>query len=176
MKVTIKKGILAAFLILISGCSTNELTSNANNSDDTETTTAESSGTAIYTLITETDPYTDWGQFPEATGTVESSAPHGPFAKVYINAIAAAALDDSPENLPDGSIIVKDSIDTEDEESQGTLTIMKKVEGFSHATHDWVWVMVSPSGEVQAEGNIDMCISCHAAARDNDYLFLHQLQ
>ena len=141
-----------------------------------ETMSAEESGAAIYASITETDTYTNWGQFPEATGTIESSPPHGPFARVYINDIASAALGGSPENLPDGSIIVKDSIETEDAASQGTLTIMKKVAGYNAETNDWFWVMVSPSGEVQSEGNVDMCISCHGSASSNDYIFLHQLQ
>ncbi|MBI2337153.1 MAG: cytochrome P460 family protein [Deltaproteobacteria bacterium] len=170
MPMMIKGTILAAFLVLIWGCGS----SGAN--EGTTGATTDESGAQIYAQITETDPYTEWEQFSEAIGTIESSAPHGPFARVYINDIAAAALDSSPENLPNGSIIVKDSIDTADAQDMGTLTIMKKIEGFRPRTNDWFWVMVSSNGEVQGEGNIGMCISCHLSQANNDYIFLHQLQ
>ena len=128
----------------------------------------------LFTLITETDPYQDWAQFPGVEGIIESAPPHGPMAQVFINTSVEAALENFSGRLPDESIIVKESFGEITSEKADALTIMWKVSGFDPENNDWFWANITPEGVVNAEGKVAGCTSCHSGARDNDFVFLHQ--
>lgn len=132
------------------------------------------SGAELLRIITVDDPYEEWGQFPEATGIIESSPPHGPFSRVFVNALVESAFDDFDGQLPDGSIIVKESFDQDMQESGDSITVMWKVKDFSPLANDWFWAVFSFDREILNEGSIGGCISCHGAVSGNDFVFLHQ--
>jgi len=128
---------------------------------------------ALFSQISQTDPYTAWDQFPEAKGVIASATPHGPMARVFINDKVNAALSNFDGALPDGSVIVKENIGASSTDKAENLTIMWKVAGFNPDAGDWFWAMITPEGSVLAEGAIASCIGCHGGARANDYVFLH---
>jgi hypothetical protein len=129
----------------------------------------------LFTMITETDPFQDWARFPEAQGLIESAAPHGPFARVWINGpVEDVVLTGLGGNLPDGSIIVKENLGESTSEKADAWTIMWKVSGYDPDNNDWFWANVTPDGDVNAEGRVEGCITCHGGARENDFVFLHQ--
>ena len=135
---------------------------------------ASPSGAELFALITETDPFEDWTQFPEAKDFVASAAPHGPMARIWINQEVENALAGVSGGLPNGSIIVKENLGESTSEKADAWTVMWKVSGFDPDNNDWFWANVTPDGVVNAEGKIDGCIACHAGVRDNDFVFLHQ--
>ena len=142
--------------------------------DDMSMAPSSPSAAKLFTMITETDPYEAWAQFPEVEGIIESAAPHGPMARIFINSIVEAALNDFTGRLPVGSVIVKENLGESTSEKADALTIMWKVEGFDPGNNDWFWTNVTPSGNVNAEGSIEGCLSCHSGSRDNDFVFVHQ--
>lgn len=135
---------------------------------------ATPSGSDLFVLITQADPYQDWTQFPDKQGIVPSSFPHGPMARIFINGQVVEALSNFTGTLSDGAIIVKENIGESEADKADALTIMWKVPGFDPENGDWFWANISPEGEVAAEGKLASCISCHNGARDNDFVFVHQ--
>ena len=133
------------------------------------------SGAELFNLISQTDPFELWGQFPLAEGTIESSPPHGPFSNVFVNEQVEAALASPTGTLPNGSIIVKESFDGNMVEAGDSLAVMWKVEDFDPGNSDWFWANFTFDGRVVAEGKLSGCIICHGAARDNDFVFLQPL-
>ena len=136
-------------------------------------TGASPSAGALFTLVTETDSFEDWGQFPGAEGIIESAPPHGPTARVFINGLVEEALNNFTGSLPDGAIIAKENIGEGTGDKATSLTIMWKVAGFDPENNDWFWTNVTPEGVVNAEGKVEGCLGCHGSVRDNDFVFLH---
>ncbi len=157
----------SALSVALGGCS-------PMGSDGEDTTPSSPTAAQLFTTVTQTDPYDQWAQFPDVQGTVASAAPHGPMARIFINAQVEQALDSFPGALPDGAIIVKENIGAGDSEKVEALTIMWKVADFDPANADWFWANITPEGQVNAEGQVAGCLSCHSSARDNDFVFVHQ--
>lgn len=131
-------------------------------------------GRQLATLITETDPYQQWSEFPDRQGTLPSVLPHGPMSRVFINAAVESALaTDFTGQLPDGSIIVKENVGTSPEVTEAALTVMWKVQGFDPPNNDWFWANVTPDGQIAAEGKVQACAACHGGVRENDFVFVH---
>jgi len=135
---------------------------------------AAATGDALFTLITQPKPFNQWAQFPDRQGTQTSALPHGPMSNVFINDTVVAALNNFTGQLPDGSIIVKENIGTDPSVTEAKLTVMWKVAGFDPNNNDWFWANMSPTGQIQAEGKVQTCITCHGGAMANDFVFVHQ--
>ncbi len=130
-------------------------------------------GEDLFRRITETDPFENWAQFPDAQGILVSNPPHGPMSRVFINDKVEAALDDFTGVLPADAIIVKENIGEDPRITEAKLTVMWKVPGFDSANNDWFWANMSPEGEIVAEGKVAGCRGCHGGARANDFVFVH---
>ncbi len=127
--------------------------------------------------ITQTEPFEQWGRFPDAPGIIDSNLPHGPTSRVFISSeVEAALLADFTGQLPSGSIIVKENIGDDPAVTEAKLTVMWKVEGFDPDNNDWFWANLTPEGVFAAQGRIAACSACHGGVRSNDFLFVHQLQ
>ncbi len=167
--------LTAVPLVALVGCPGTVPTLPGDGSMTTGSTTDDAPTAAkLFTMITETDPFEDWAQFPGLGGTIESAPPHGPLARVFINASIESALEAFSGRLPDGSIIVKESSGENPSDKADSLAIMWKVAGFDPDNNDWFWANITPEGDVTAEGRIASCAACHGGARDNDFIFLHQ--
>ncbi len=131
-------------------------------------------GAKLFTRITVEDPYRDWSQFPDHQGTLPSALPHGPMSRVFINGVVESAIDNFNVALPEGSIIVKENVDTSPEVTEAALTVMWKIDGFDPENNDWFWANMTPEGQIVAEGRVQGCIACHGGARANDFVFVHE--
>ena len=84
------------------------------------------------------DDYQSWALFPGTDGAVESGAPHGAKAKIYVSP------DTDVDALKDGDIILKDNL-TEDDELEA-ITLMVKVDGYDPDNQDWFWAKYNTDG------------------------------
>ena len=103
-----------------------------------------------------------------------------PTAKdVYVDAVGTDAALTRSFPFPDGSVLIKESIDPE-ARSVVVVTAMRKVAGFDPANGDWQYAMFERMDDGSFGGGwIDagtdmhsMCVTCHTAAAANDYAFL----
>jgi hypothetical protein len=102
-----------------------------------------------------------------------------PQVNVWTNSLAASpyrALSTQPGSIiefPVGAMIVKEMLDATG--APEFLTVMvKQAAGFDTANKDWWYGRLNPDGST-APGNfigkVGFCISCHAGAPNNEYLF-----
>jgi hypothetical protein len=97
------------------------------------------------------------------------------FRQVYINSIGkAVSMGKADFPYPVGTFVMKEAF----ENAGGTpgdlaaYTIMvKRGDSYDPANGNWEYLMFNPAKEVMAQGKIDMCIGCHAAVADKDYVF-----
>jgi len=122
--------------------------------------------------------YRKWDRFPgkegDAQGFVSSAAPHGMFARIFVNQKNALR--------EDGSIIIKENYGEKDETRLMALTVMKKIKGFNPDESDWFWVKYTAQGDIDknemglsmagkiGKGMSSGCIPCHSQAKDRDYI------
>jgi hypothetical protein len=124
-------------------------------------------------MTVETD-YTRYEYWPEHEGMRLGQSPHGAFHRIFVNNALITGLPSEDRKAPEGSIIVKENYDID--ENLMALTIMAKVPGFDPENGDWFWARYSPDGEILAEGSLMGCITCHAGAAFNDYVIVGNLR
>jgi hypothetical protein len=121
--------------------------------------------------------YTDWTRLNPQKNFITSAHP---VAKdVYVNDVGADAALGRSFPYPEGSELVKESIDPESL-SVFVMTAMRKVAGFDPDNGDWQYGMFErgEDGEFMgmwAEAGSEMhtmCVTCHTGAADKDYTFL----
>ncbi len=120
-------------------------------------------------LQTAISGYQQWGSFPDYEGWQKGKSPHGKYIRTFINSVAEV----SPEDLPNGSIIVKANFSKQDESTLSALTVMQRIKDFDPENGDWFWARYSPSGELTHSGSVSMCIDCHTNAGGDDLVFLN---
>ncbi len=129
-------------------------------------------GVALWKYITETDPYTEWGQWPDFKGIMKSRSPHGPNVRVFVNKIG---LEMAGPPAPYGMIEVKEALSGKHKIKN--ITVQYKVaEGYNPKGGDWFWAKFSPEGRVDASGKVKGCIRCHRGKGDNDYITVHSFK
>ena len=136
---------------------------------ETELAEEEPNATQLYNYMTEENNYTTWDLWPNTSELFEGTEPHGAFVTVYISDEASDAIEDGAGVMPDGSMIVKENYNPEEE--LVAITVMYKVEDYDPEHNDWFWAKYSSNGTVEAEGKVLSCIGCHEARKDNDYIF-----
>jgi hypothetical protein len=153
-------GLLAAMSFLIGGPL----------SAATDETMPAADAQAVWTYITETNPYTEWPPFPGHEGLYPGESPHGAYLKLYVNKPALLAIAAMKTDLPEGAILVKENY-AEDRETLVAVTPMYKVGGYNPEGGDWFWAKYGADGQVAAEGKVASCIDCHRSVKDNDWIF-----
>ncbi len=136
-------------------------------------TAGEISGERLWRRLTEETDYRDYGMWSHHEGMRPGQSPHGVWHKVYLNRSLRDVLPLPDRLAPAGSVIVKESYDTD--RNLTNLTVMAKVTDYSPETGDWYWAMYSPEGEILREGSPMGCVSCHGGMADNDYVIIGQL-
>lgn len=126
--------------------------------------------------------YTGWSKVNsepisgDATGFLGNvhGGPTG-IREVFVNPIGKAVSDGEADlPYPKGTILVKESYDSDDGEKGKLkdLTIMVKREsGYDSENGDWEYLSVSATQKIKSQGPIKMCINCHKAAESDDYVF-----
>ena len=135
------------------------------------------------TEVASLDGYPTWFQVNseiitgDATGTLGRNVHQGStgFRNVFVNPVGEAVITgDADTPYPAGTIFVKDSY-AEQDGAMGDLadvTVMVKREaGFDPDNGDWEYMLLTNTLSVRNQGAIGMCISCHAAAANRDFVF-----
>ena len=139
----------------------------------TPLTKKQISAESLWNRIIKEDNYQKYSSWPGHKGIQPGKSPHAPFSKVFINATIRDALPIKNKIIPDGGIVVKEAYDNDKEVVN--ISVMAKVKDYNPKHDDWFWAQYSPDGKVLESGNPSMCINCHNAYMDNDYLIIHKL-
>lgn len=114
-------------------------------------------------------------RIPTNRDLIETSAnPHRQkYFTVYVNDIGQSAMmKEKTPTFPEGSVIVKEKLLTEDAAAPELLTVMiKRKKGYSPTTGDWEYMVVSAEMKLLGRGNLENCQSCHVLNKQTDYVF-----
>lgn len=127
------------------------------------------SGKAIWAHMQQAGYARNWSMWPGTSAYYKGNEPHGALLTTYVNGPALAAIEGRHGALPAGAMVIKENYMPG--KNLAAITVMYKVAGYNREGGDWYWVKFAPSGAVETEGKEPMCIACHAAKRDNDYLY-----
>lgn len=106
----------------------------------------------------------NWSLWPGKDRLYSGTEPHGMLLTTYINDVARQALaDDAAEDLPAGSIIVKENYMPDS--TFDAATVMYKVDGYNPEHEDWLFAKYGVEGNVDAFGRAEMCQACHRQAQ-----------
>lgn len=94
--------------------------------------------------------------------------PHGLRQNIHVNPVAYSALRAKSSTLPDGSIMVKEIYG--ENKKISALAVTYKPQGCGPGVADRLWVSYAPDGRVLAQGEGAGCISCHAPAKNSDFV------
>ncbi|MDF1554973.1 MAG: cytochrome P460 family protein [Deferrisomatales bacterium] len=131
-------------------------------------TGADLSGTALWSSL-QAQKYTTWKMWPGKTALYQGTEPHGALLTTYVNGAALDAIQGKRGTMTAGAIVVKENYMPD--KMLAAITVMYKVKGYNPSSGDWFWAKYTPQGKVEAEGKVAMCLGCHGAKADNDYLF-----
>ena len=132
------------------------------------------SGAALWDYLMAVNYAKSWSMWPGKSPFYPGAQPHGSLLVTYVNDSTYRAIEGKKGVLPDGAIVVKENY-TPDKKPAG-LTVMYKVKDYNPEAGDWFWAMYQPDGKIQAEGKVQMCIDCHGAKKDNDYIMTAPLK
>lgn len=113
------------------------------------------------------NPYRSWSLFPGKGRLYRAEKPLG-LVTTFVNNTAYRSIS-GQGGMADGSMIVTENYS--DDKKFLALFVMYKIKGYNPDGGDWFWAQYAPSGTVKVSGNVKACIECHAARKDNDYIF-----
>ena len=157
-----KQIMIASFIVLIAGSFLCTATSAEMPKTDPK---------ALWTYITKTSPYQEWGFWPDHQGMQPGRAPHGPLHKVYVNARGLAS---GHTPVQYGSIQVKENYSKGKELK--AITVMYKSHEYNPEAGDWYWVKYTPEGKAGPVGKPGGCIGCHGTRAKNDFILVHEFK
>lgn len=134
----------------------------------------EASGAALWKHLKAADYAQRWEMWPAKDSLYTGTEPHGALLTTYVNRPALRSIVQREGVMQYPAIIVKENYTPD--KKLAALTVMYKVKGYNPEAGDWFWAKYAPDGKVEAEGKIAGCITCHAKAKDNDYLFTGTLK
>lgn len=95
------------------------------------------------------------------------------FARIFANDLANSVIKDDKPVFPVGSVIVREKLLKADDKTPEVLTVMvKRKKGFSKKTGDWEYFVLSGDrADIKQREKVGSCSKCHAAAKENDFVF-----
>lgn len=124
----------------------------------------------VYNYLTKESPYQNWPLFPGTEKMYTGQSPHGALITTYVSTDVKLAIETGMGTLPDGGFIIKENYMPDGK--LDAITIMYRVKGYNPEAGDWFWAKYGSSGQVDASGKVAMCIGCHTAVIDNDWVFV----
>jgi hypothetical protein len=118
--------------------------------------------------------YHTWQPWPGKGAFYPGRFPHGSLLTTYVSKGAYQAVENKAGRIPPGQFIVKENFSSEKELI--AINVMYKLAGYNAEGGDWFWLKYLPDGTIQAEGKVGGCIGCHAAVKNNDWLFIGPLK
>lgn len=177
--------ILPVAVMLLLGCDTSPTDSDDENGDQEQTFGTTEDVQIARAIWSSIENYqNNWENFPGFEGWQEGNSPHGAWLKYYANPTAV----NNPDQLPQGSVIIKENYPEQNEEQLGPVTVMVRIKDYDPDTYDWFWAKYLPDGSLDTndqgvklagrvakdaggEGEHGACIGCHSGASGNDYMF-----
>lgn len=107
--------------------------------------------------------------FTRMGSMVKGQSPHG-WVRIWYSSNVKDIIGRATFTVPPGTVAIN-KFQTEDQ--SGYAVMIKQDEGFDKKNGDWSYEMRDETGALMKEpaaGKIEMCISCHAAASEKDYL------
>jgi hypothetical protein len=165
--------IYAGTLIGLTACGEQRPPTSPSNGPSTEVTSDQ----ALFTLVTQTQPFTTYARFPGIDVIRSGTSAHQPLVRVSMNATALSVLQDgrlpAGSAFPIGSVIFKEVLASE-AGAASIYTIMLKDPTNPLSGNGWVWAEYRPDGGVaySATNRGGACTSCHSLAQGsrNDYV------
>ena len=114
-----------------------------------------------------------WKETYDLTKGIMESDAHNAYVEILLNETAVDAYVEIKPVFPVGSEVFKPLYsDIEGKEFARLIVMVKMQEGYDSENGDWWYGVYDESGtEMAYEGRIPECISCHAMAKETDYLF-----
>ncbi len=170
--------LIVICIVGISGC-TDSATEDDMTSQDAEETVnddvgmqvSEPDASSLFSAFTENDTYKGWSIWPGKEAMMEGNGVHGDYVSIYVSDNALSSAETGGATMPYETMVVKEGFNA-DKELTG-IYLMYKSEGFAPENNDWFWASYSPEGDVNAEGIVGGCISCHEGKKDVDYIFVN---
>lgn len=131
--------------------------------------TPQPEGNEVFDYITEENNYRNWDLWPLRGERYASVSVHGPLLTTYVSDNAVPAIESRAGALPYGSMVVRESYDSEGELRE--IGVRYKVEDYDPEHNDWFWAAYTPDGEVMVEGRVESCQTCHSIEAANDYIY-----
>ncbi|MEX0960187.1 MAG: cytochrome P460 family protein [Burkholderiales bacterium] len=127
------------------------------------------SGNAIWGQMQNADYSRNWAMWPGTQALYKGNEPHGMLLTTYVNQPALDAIRNKAGTMPDGALVIKENYMPDGK--LAAITVMYKAKNYNPSDGDWYWVKYGPDGGIEAEGKEPMCIACHSAVKNNDYLY-----
>jgi hypothetical protein len=136
----------------------------------------DTTGAAVWQYLQSASYQTTWQTWPGKGKLYTGQEPHGMLLTTYLNDIAYGALTNKAGQFPRGTIIIKENYMPDS--TLAAVTTMYKVQDYNREAGNWFWVKHLPDGTVDggAQGRVGMCIGCHAARSNNDYIYTAPLK
>ena len=116
-------------------------------------------------------------RFPDEDSEDEPKNPHEKgektFARVFANDLAHGEIYKDKPVFPVGSMIVREKLLKESDETPQLVTVMLKHEkGFSPKSGDWeFFVLDSGLSKIKKSEKVGDCSKCHVQANETDFVF-----
>lgn len=133
----------------------------------------QADGAALWAYLESVDVAANWQLWPGKGQLYAGQEPHGMLLTTYLSPSAHEALMNGAGSMPSGAIIVKENYMPDS--TLAATTVMYKVDGFDPANNNWFWLKRLADGTIEVEGMGSGCITCHAAQRNNDFVFTGSL-
>jgi hypothetical protein len=126
----------------------------------------------LWNAISGANDYTQWAGFPGHEGVNAFTAHGTSHYRAFVNDIAAGDI----AGMPDGSILVKENLTSENPADLAAITVMQKL------GTTWYWASFLPDGTYDIAGTTEElagegCVAevCHgdSIASEGDYVFLN---
>ena len=179
IKTSLTRGVVVSTLMLLVGVAvahSQQAGSGSSRSDPSRPTrpqTPEEFYDTFWRYLVKKDAaYNTWKVLDHEPPKDDIENPHGTVSRTYANEIAAK----DPENLPLGSILVREDYD--DKRKRQSVSILYRVKDYDKERGNWYYLRFLETGTVAKgedkkalAGKVASCIECHAKASGKDYVF-----
>ena len=140
----------------------------------------DTTGAAVWSYLQDAGYTSAWQHWPGKDPYYTGQEPHGMLLATYLNDVAYEALMGDAQQMPEGSIIVKENYTPDS--TLAAVTVMYKVARYNPDHNDWFWTKHTADGSLDTtpdgmamEGRLAGCQNCHGAQRQNDYVLTGNL-